>query len=187
MKYAIILLCLCMLFSTSLFTQQQEKTYTLKESQLTEQQKAAAEASKSKEAVTSWTGVGKEVGIAMREGLSALNTEVNKFSESPAGQFTMFIIAWKVMGGTALRAVILIPLLLIGTIYFMFVFYRNCVVHQIVTEKSGFWLWGTRKYAFADLSQNGKSNSNLDLNMVRWAHWVAYAIFLGIIIIAISI
>jgi len=184
MKTTIFLFCVLLLFNC-LFAQQ-EKTYTLKESQLTEQQKALAQSEQSKQSVSSWVGVGKEVGVAMKEGLSALNEEVNKFSESPAGRFTMFIIAWKVMGGTALRAVVLLPLFIFGTIYFMFVFYRNCVNHRIVVKREGFSLWGKREYAVANIAING-DRSSLDLSMVRWAHFVAYMIFLIIMIVGISV
>jgi hypothetical protein len=91
------------------------------------------------------------------------------------------------MGGTALRAVILTPLLLFGTIYFMFVFYRNCVHHQVISKRDGFWFWGKRDYIEADLTTFGKSGRVIDLSLARWAHWVAYFMFLIFIILGISI
>ncbi len=45
-----------------------------------------------------WAEMGKAIGIATREGLSAVSDETAKFADTTPGRFTMAMIAWKVAG-----------------------------------------------------------------------------------------
>lgn len=45
-----------------------------------------------------WAEMGRAIGIATREGLSAVSDETAKFADTTPGRFTMAIIAWKVAG-----------------------------------------------------------------------------------------
>lgn len=45
-----------------------------------------------------WAEIGRAIGIATREGLSAVTDETAKFAKTTPGQFTMVMIAWKIMG-----------------------------------------------------------------------------------------
>ncbi len=45
-----------------------------------------------------WAEIGRAIGIATREGLSAVSDETAKFAETTPGKFTMALIAWKVAG-----------------------------------------------------------------------------------------
>jgi len=170
MKHIIIAL-LVMLVVSSAFTQTQEKTYTVKESQLTAQQKAELTVQQQKENVGSWVGLGKEVGTAMKEGLSALNSEVNKFSESPAGQFTMFVIAYKVIGNDAFHFVIGFPLLVVGFCVWVFFYYRNCVTRRIAIKVSGTLFSRQKEYSVVN-----ENNNNTNMN--RWGHFAGLVVFL---------
>lgn len=79
-----------------------------------------------------WAGMGKEIGIAVKEGLSALGSEVDKVSKTDAGRFTMFVISWKVLGDDA-KQIILGPILwLILTCIF---FYLWRLIYKIRTYK----------------------------------------------------
>lgn len=172
MKHILVAL-LSLLIATSVFAQQtQEKTYTLKESQLTAEQKAAVTVQEQKENVTSWVGWGKEVGTAMREGLSALNEEVNKFSESPAGKFTMFVIAYKVLGADALHFVIGFPILIVGFFVWIFFYYRNCVTRKVCVKSTGTFLNRQKEYKVVNDSHDDSTNFN------RWGHFAGLAIFI---------
>lgn len=85
-----------------------------------------------------FAGVGREVGVAVREGLSALNEESNKFADTKVGTFVMFIIAFKVMGYVVIQFIIGVPLIIIGTFVFIFYFMRNCVDKKVlVSEEIG--------------------------------------------------
>jgi hypothetical protein len=45
-----------------------------------------------------WAGVGKEIGVAVRDGLTAVKDVAIDFSKTDVGMFTMVLIAWKVVG-----------------------------------------------------------------------------------------
>lgn len=45
-----------------------------------------------------YSGLGKEIGLAVGNSLSAVNKEVAAFGESKVGKFTMLIVAWKILG-----------------------------------------------------------------------------------------
>lgn len=150
----------------------QEKTYTVKESQLTAQQKASLTIQEQQQNVSSWVGVGKEVGTAMREGLSALNTEVNKFSESPAGQFTMFVIAYKVIGNDVFHFIIGFPFLVIGFFVWVFFYWKNCTVRRVVVKSEGPWFHKTKEYKIIN-----EADAEIDQN--RWGHFAGLVVFLA--------
>jgi len=59
-----------------------------------------------------WAGMGKEIGVAVKDGLSALTDEVGKISETNVGKLTMVLIAWKVIGDD-LRSLVFGPILFI--------------------------------------------------------------------------
>ena len=148
----------------------QEKTYVIKEYELTEAQKAKLNTQEKMQAVNSWVGFGKEVGTAMKEGLSALNEETNKFSESPAGKFTMFIIAYKVLGKDIARYAIGVPLWIVGTIFLLFIIYRNCVLRRVLIKTDGKWWGAAKEYQVVNLNSS-------DLDARRWGHAVVFLFF----------
>lgn len=170
MKRILFSIVMLLMVVTVMFAQ--EKTYTVKESQLTVDQKAKLEAQNAQSAVSTYVGVGKEVGVAIKEGLSALNTEVNKFSESPAGKFTMFIIAYKVIGADFIQFLIGIPLFFAGLLYFMYSFRKNCVTRKELIEISGSFFNRTKKYAVV--------NERVAAD-IAWGHFVALFIYLFLV------
>lgn len=154
--------------------QQPEKTYVVKESQLTPGQKASLEAQEHTQQITSYAGWGKEVGTAMKEGLSALNEEVNKFSESSAGKFTMFVIAYKVMGKDAVRFTIALPLWILGTFYFMYLFRKNFVVRRITIKSTGWLFSKERAREYKIVNEGARSD------LAAWGYFAAFGIWSGV-------
>ena len=63
------------------------------------------------EATSPSPSVGKEVGAAVNQIMTALVTDGNKLAKSEVGLFTIFLVAWKVMGRTLVRFAIGFPLL----------------------------------------------------------------------------
>lgn len=59
-----------------------------------------------------WVGIGKEIGTAVNEGLSALTKNADDLSKTDVGKFTMIMIAWKVMGWQLVH-------LIFGTVFFI--------------------------------------------------------------------
>lgn len=63
--------------------------------------------------ISQYIGIGKEVGEAVKNGLESVVDVSNKFANTPVGQFTMFIIAWKILGKELLHLVIGIPVYIV--------------------------------------------------------------------------
>jgi hypothetical protein len=95
--------------------------------QLTEQQKKLIEQSSTQEAVSSWTGMGKEVGEAVNGAVGALTKHAVDFSETKLGTFTMYVIAYKVIGASLIKTIILI-----------FVIFTSIIIYIILVFKYGF-------------------------------------------------
>jgi hypothetical protein len=166
MKRTILVIILILSMFAVVFSQQQEKTYSVPESQLTAEQKAKIQISQ----VSGYAGLGKEIGDAIGGGLHSLNTEVNSFSESPAGKFTMFIIAYKVIGNDFVQFLIGIPLWLIGSMVWAILFYRNVTIRKVVTKKEGFFLWPKKEYKVIQLEGD-------DLQVGYVGYGVFYVVF----------
>lgn len=62
-----------------------------------ETQRKLAETKQQLQAVSEFAGIGKEIGVAVNEGLTAVTEQTAKFADTVPGKFTMAMIAWKVM------------------------------------------------------------------------------------------
>jgi|SRR6267378_3707652 len=76
----------------------QEKTYSVPESQLTQEQKARYAKGPSPEEVSKWAGVGREVGAAVNSSLQAITVQTNEFAKTGVGKVTIALVVWKVLG-----------------------------------------------------------------------------------------
>jgi len=114
--------------------------------------------------------------------------EVNKFSDTKVGMFVMVLIGWNYIGHDLLQAAIGVPLLFIGTIYFMFVFYRNCVVRRVLLKTGG---KGEKEWVVVNTSKDyvsdGRTGTSSMLAYARWNHAAAYFVFVGICAIIILV
>lgn len=143
-----------MLFSLNMIAQ--EKTITVKESDLTAEQLAAIQqrvkAEQTVETVKTYgklAGIGKEIGTAVNEGLSAVVETSDKFSKTDVGKITIFLIGWKIMGRDAVRMVIAIILWLVLTIVFIKAM-RVYFPRRIRVEGKWYNPWAPSKYEFWD-------------------------------------
>ncbi len=59
-----------------------------------------------------WVGAGKEIGIAINDSLSAITTQADNFSKTGVGRFTMWIVAYKVLGKDLIGVIVGVPLLI---------------------------------------------------------------------------
>jgi hypothetical protein len=137
------------LISFVAFPQSTNEKVTIDKSQLTQQQLMELELqsqTKKLEEYAQWAGVGNEVGIAIREGLMAVVDVSEKFGETKVGQFTMFMIAWKLVGESVITIIIGVVIFTLFTI-FMFRSYRHKFMIQRVRKK-GHWLkfWGEHEF-----------------------------------------
>ena len=99
---------------------QEVKTVTIPMSQLTQQQLAELEQEeleKKLQQYGNWVGVGGEIGTAVREGLIAVVDVADKAGNTDVGKFTMYLIAWKVVGKDIIRLFLGFIIAIIITIF----------------------------------------------------------------------
>lgn len=101
----------------------QEATYTVDKSKLSastivelEQQEANKKITQTLEQYNEWAGIGQEVGIAVREGLTAVTDVAVDFSETNVGELTMFLIIWKIAGMDIIQIFVGLLLFIISTV-----------------------------------------------------------------------
>jgi hypothetical protein len=87
--------------------------------------------------VGKWTGVGKEVGTAVKDGLDAVVVEAEKFGTTKVGNFVMIMIAWKIMGRDLIGIVFGIPLLLLGIWLWIYIARRVFFGYKILDRIEG--------------------------------------------------
>lgn len=111
---------------------------------------ALAELKKKVETYGNWVGVGKEVGIAIKEGLNAVVDVSEKFGNTKVGTFTMVMVAYKIIGKDILRIVIGLIFLTIFVI-FLWRYYRTTfMTHRVKTSNNGWRIWLPNTYEIVE-------------------------------------
>jgi hypothetical protein len=77
--------------------------------------------------VSSWVGIGKEIGEATKEGLAAVVDQAERFGTTRVGFFVMAMVAWKIIGHDILAVVLGVPIWIAGV----------CL-----------WIWSMRRFFF---------------------------------------
>jgi hypothetical protein len=97
-----------------------------------------------------WVGVGKEVGIAIKEGLLAVVDVSEKFGNTKVGTFTMVMVAYKIIGRDMIRIAIGILFLLVF-IPFLWRYYRTTfMTHRVKQSDNGWKFWLPNKYTLVE-------------------------------------
>lgn len=123
-----------MLSTIIAFSQQQEEMVSIPKSQLTQQQKADLAVQDVEDKINivgKYAGLGKEIGEAVNGGLSALTHNVDTFANSKAGKFTMFMIAYKIMGTDIIQFAIGVPYLIIVIIMSIVYYIQNIRTRKV--------------------------------------------------------
>jgi len=81
-----------------------------------------------------YAGMGKEVGIGIREGLTAVKDVSIEFSESDLGFFTMAMIGWNIIGFDLVRIAMGILVILFGFIFVMRSYFKTCTETRVYIE-----------------------------------------------------
>ncbi len=135
--------------------QQQDDRIVVKKSDLPPEVVKQIETKQKMESYGSWVGLGKEVGQAFNEGLTALTEQADKFAKTGVGRFTMLMIAWKVMGKAALQVGFGIIFFIVGFIFFVWSWYLNGRTRKIKTEKNEKGQWKYQVVKPSDAAQLG--------------------------------
>lgn len=97
-----------------------------------------AELEKKLQTYGNWVGVGGEIGIAVREGLSAVVEVSDQFGKTDVGRFTMIMIAWKIMGDSVFGFAFGLLYFIVSTIVFVRIFKRLIKPRKMIIENPGF-------------------------------------------------
>jgi len=82
-----------------------------------------------------WAGLGNEVGQAVNGALVALTKTAGDFSKTELGKFTMFMVAWKVMGRDMTRLIIGTFIMLFFFTFFVIKWFTTCRPKKYMTSK----------------------------------------------------
>lgn len=82
---------------------------------------------------------GKTIGVAIREGLSAVVDEADHFSNTNVGQFTMYLIAFKVFGEQVLKLAVVIMFWLISLVVLLYMRRRLLKPSKVLVSTEGFF------------------------------------------------
>jgi len=132
----IILMAMFSLFVGYAFAGQQvsDESIVIKKSDLPPELLKSLETKQQLGKYSDYMAMGKGVGVAVREGLEAVTDTAAKFANTTPGKFTMFLIAYKIIGIDFIKCLVGIPLLIVGTIIFIWSYRKNCIPRQIPTE-----------------------------------------------------
>jgi len=84
-----------------------------------------------------WVGIGKEVGVAINDGLEAVTEKAEKFANTTPGKVTIFVIIWKVIGRELAGLFVGVPLIGLTTWIFFYAWrtlFRGRIVRTVNAE-----------------------------------------------------
>jgi hypothetical protein len=180
MKKLFILLIMCSFVFQTIGQTQEPETVTIKKSDLTSTQiaKIASEEQLQKvKAYGEWVGMGQEIGIAIKEGLTAVVDVSEKFSNTKVGEFTMYLIAWKVVGKDFVRIFLGIIFAVVMSIL-IFKSLRRMYPRRIVTKNNGWKFWEPKEYTIIEIEdyEGIEVVKILHIVMLGLSYWASYGI-----------
>ena len=173
MKQIIVVLVAVLLIASAAMGQnqtqnEQEKMILVKESDLPATVLEQVRMKQQLQSYGEYAGLGREIGTAVNEGLKAVTEQTAKFAETKVGKFTMFIIAYKVLGTDIVQFTIGIPLLMVGLIIFVWSYYKNCIPRRILVSKDKD---GNKKWEMVN-------DAGSDKDSEKFVHAILCALFL---------
>ncbi len=91
-----------------------------------------------------WAGMGKEIGVAINDGLKAVSDQTASFAETKPGKLTMILIAWKVLGDDVAgltRAItgiaVGVPMLIGFVLVWLWVYRRTTSKKKLLESEEG--------------------------------------------------
>lgn len=91
------------------------------------------------ETVSEWAGIGKEIGSAVKEGLTAVKDVAVDFSKTDVGTFTMVLIAWKVVGQDVMGLWVGMVVFIICISFLVWSYRRTILTRKVLVKDSGWF------------------------------------------------
>jgi hypothetical protein len=165
---AFLTLLIAMLLTTSVFAQDTTKILVPRNI-LTKEQIASTTERTTVERIGQYVGLGKEIGTAVKEGLNATVDVAERAADTKPGRFTMWMIAYKVVGHDAIRIVVgafiwIVALSVIVTSYF-----RTAVARRVkVGDK--WWTAEDKKTPKQHELEWEVINNDYTADLRKWGH-----------------
>lgn len=127
-----------------------------------------------------WVGVGKEIGTAVREGLSGVVDVADKFGNTNVGKITIGLIIWKVAGVDFIRILLGIIFALFVT-RLVFISLRKTYGKRVMIKGNVFFFWRDREYKYIEPEDYEGINifRFIHILALAGAYGVTYAIMFG--------
>lgn len=127
--------------SSSLAQSTQSEVVTVPKSMLTPEQNAQLEAASLQNRIETygkWVGLGREVGVAVNDALKSLTSQAVDFSKTKLGGYTMFLVAWKILGKDIIQFIVGILFFLVWVPMWIWSFRRiiRTVLQEVKPDKS---------------------------------------------------
>jgi hypothetical protein len=166
---------MCLTISVSAQAQKPEEVVTVPKSMLNTaqlQELANQDLQKKIEMYGDWVGKGEEIGKAVDGSLKAITSNAVSLSETKLGKFTMFLVAWKVIGTDVIQLGIGLLLMLIFFPLFILSYWRTCIPRRVLIEDGP----EAEKKKWQILNPS----DDMDTNHQRIGHAVALVIWIAI-------
>ncbi len=138
-KRVVLTLVMLLAFATVAFAQDPNKVVVDK-SMLTPDQLAKVQTNQTIEQVKQvgqFAGLGKEIGEGVNGALSAITDNANKFANTKAGEYTMWMVAFKILGKDAIRLGLSLLFAAVFTVVFVWMYSRNAIPRRMLIEQTG--------------------------------------------------
>ena len=107
------------------------------------------------ESASKWVGFGKEVGTIFKE----FTATAGEFSKTKLGQFTMFLIAYKVLGNDLLGIIFGVLLMIVMSIFCGVIDYKYGRDKRVIYKK--LWNESKKKYEYEYTKESGDEDYRL--------------------------
>jgi hypothetical protein len=137
MRIFLVVLVLLLMVSPVVAQQTQatdDETITVKKSSLSPGELSKLETQEKIESYGKWVGMGNEVGKAVNSSLGALTTNADKFAKTGVGKFTMFMVAWKVLGADLIQLLIGLLLFVVGLPILLWIYKTSVCGHSVLDK-----------------------------------------------------
>ena len=136
----------------------QAKLVTVEDSLLSDDQRSLLETKTHVQQAAQWVGLGKEIGIAVNDGLSSLTDQANKFANTKVGTWTMILVTYKVLGKDFIRYAVGLLFFIVAVIILFWQFKAGYYAHKIRTKGNIFSpLFGNPEYQVIEPSDEQRA------------------------------
>jgi hypothetical protein len=141
-----------MLLTITVTSYAQDETVQIKKTDLTTEQLAKLQVEETKQKIVSYgeiAGFGKEIGIAINDGLNAVVDVSQKFAGTDVGKFTIAIIGWKLLYKDFIQ-------ILLGLLFVVFVnilifkYHKTLRPHKVLKKGAWYQFWVTKEYDYVE-------------------------------------